>query len=96
MKNDKKLPQFKMAYYLKKDWDRLMNSIVDRDSMHDTWEEWHAKYMETKKYMESQGCVVHDIIIDIDQLNDYCRRNGLANDGKTRSSYVGKFQLPLN
>ncbi|MEZ4981016.1 MAG: hypothetical protein R2769_05405 [Saprospiraceae bacterium] len=52
--------------------------------------------METKKYMESQGCVVHDIIIDIDQLSDYCRRNGLANDGKTRSSYVGKFQLPLN
>ncbi len=29
---------------MKKDWNRFLESIDDRDSVHDTWKEWHKAY----------------------------------------------------
>lgn len=70
-----------------------MRSIVDRNAMHDTWEEWNQEYNKAKKNLMDLGLVVHDITIDIDALNQYCLERGLKNDGGTRSNYVA--QLPL-
>jgi hypothetical protein len=87
------IPEIKLAYYREKDWDKLMKSIADRESMHDTWEEWSMEYDKTKTLLKKQGFVVHDITIDIDNLNQYCIEKKLINNGKTRSQYVS--QLPL-
>ena len=88
------IPQIKIAYYEKKDWDKLMNSIADRESMHDTWEEWYREIIRTKKKLKKLGLVVHEITINIDELNHYCIARNLINNGKTRSEYVS--QLPLS
>ena len=87
------IPEIKIAYYRKGDWDKLMNSIADRESMHDTWEEWNQEYNKTKTILKGRGFVVHDITIDIDHLNQYCMESKLINNGKTRSRYVS--ELPL-
>lgn len=93
-KTKKKMtPEIKLACYRKNDWEKLMKSIVDRKSMHDTWEEWNHEYMKAKKILEDKGFIVHSIIIDIDALNQYCVERGLKNDGKTRSHYVSKLPL---
>lgn len=87
------LPEIKLAYYRKEDWEKLMNSIVDRESMHDTWEEWNRDYNKVKARVKREGFVVHEMTIDIDDLNRYCMDRKLPNNGKTRSRYVQ--QLPL-
>ncbi len=85
--------EIKLAYYRKSDWEKLMRSIVDRDSMHDTWEEWNREYKRAKKGLRDQGFVVHDMVIEIDALKQYCLERGLKNNGGTRSHYAS--QLPL-
>ncbi len=38
-----------LAYYRKKDWKRFIKIIDDRDSMHDTWHDWHKAFQKTKR-----------------------------------------------
>ncbi|MCA1761213.1 MAG: hypothetical protein LC658_15700, partial [Bacteroidales bacterium] len=56
----------KLAYYRKKDWNRFIKIVDDRESMHNTWHEWHKDFLKTKKYLISEGFEVEDIEIDLD------------------------------
>lgn len=86
-------PEIKLAYYRKSDWDKLMKSIVDRYSMHDSWEEWNEEYKRTKKRLKSLGFTLHDMAINIDNLNLYCIEKKLNNEARTRSQYASKLPL---
>ena len=86
-------PELKLAYYRKSDWGKFLQSVADRDTVHDTWEEWNKAYEKAKKNLKKQGAVVHEITIDIDELKRYCNDRGLKNDGRTRSQYVARLPL---
>jgi len=77
-----------LAFYNEKDWQRFLESIDDRESMHDTWKDWHNAYIKSKKELISQGFHVNDFDVDIDELIDYCKIRGIKNDGKARSQFV--------
>ena len=78
----------KLAYYRKKDWKRFVNMIDDRESMHDTWHDWHKAFEKTKRDLINQGFEVIDIIVDLDELTEYCKLRGIENDGSARSQFV--------
>lgn len=78
----------KLAYYRKKDWKRFIKIIDDRESMHDTWNEWHNAFLKTKKDLILRGFEVENIEIDLDELINYCEIRGIKNDGKARSQFV--------
>lgn len=78
----------KLAYYRKKDWKRFIKIIADRESMHDTWHDWHKDFEKTKRDFTNQGFEVVDIIVELDELMEYCRLRGIKNDGKARSQFV--------
>jgi len=78
----------KLAYYEKRDWKRFLKSIDDSHRMHDTWEEWHKEYNKAKKNLRSEGFVVTEIVVDIDELQNYCKVRGIKNNGKARSGFV--------
>ena len=52
------IPTINLAYYKEKDWKRFLELIDDRDSIHDTWKEWHKEYLKTKNELISQGFIV--------------------------------------
>ena len=58
--------------------------------MHDTWNDWHKAFVKTKMELISQGFHVVDVIIDIDELKDYCTNRGIKNTGKARSQFTAK------
>ena len=62
-----------LTYYKKQDCNHFLKSIDDRESMHDTWKEWHKVYQKTKKEIILQGFKVKDFEVDIDELMDYCK-----------------------
>jgi hypothetical protein len=62
--------------------------------MHETWEEWHEAYSNTKKELILKGFSVKDVIIDIDELKQYCLEKGVKNDGKARSLFASSRQTP--
>lgn len=78
----------KLAYYRKKDWKRFLKIIDDRESMHDTWNEWHKDFLKLKIELTAKGLEVLDIEIDLDELTTYCKLRGICNDGKARSQFV--------
>ena len=80
-----------LAYYNKKDWKRFLESIDDRSSMHGTWEEWHKAFLKTKKELISQGFVVKDCIVDLDNLIIFCKMKGIKNNGKARSQFISNM-----
>ena len=54
-----------LAYYRKKDWRKFLEMIDDRDSIHDTWKEWHKSYLKVKRDLISQGFAVNDFVVDL-------------------------------
>jgi len=78
----------KLAYYRKEDWDRFIDMIDDRESMHDTWNDWDIAFKKAKKHLISQGFEVLDVIVDLNELSNYCFVKGLRNDGYARSKFV--------
>jgi hypothetical protein len=79
---------YKIGIFRKKDWKRFIDSIDDRESMHDTWKDWHKSYLKTKSGLIKEGFEVMDIEVDIDELIEYCKLRGIKNDGKARSQFV--------
>lgn len=78
----------KLAYYRKKDWKRFVKIIDDRESMHDTWHDWHKDFEKTKHELINQGFDVIDIVVDLNELIKYCNLKGIKNDGKARSQFI--------
>nr|WP_321357594.1 hypothetical protein [uncultured Draconibacterium sp.] len=78
----------KLAYYRKKDWKRFLKIIDDRESMHDTWVEWHKDFLKVKNELAAKGLEVIVVEIDLDELTNYCKQRGIKNDGKARSQFV--------
>jgi len=76
----------KLAYYRKKDWKRFVKIIADRESMHDTWHDWHKDFEKTKRDLTNQGFDVIDIVVDLDELTEYCRLRGIKNEWKSSFS----------
>jgi hypothetical protein len=77
-----------IAFYKKEDWPRFLQMADDRKDLEDTWEEWFSNYLGSKMGLKSQGFEVHDYIINLDELQQYCKEKGLKNTGKTRSEFV--------
>ena len=84
--------EINLAYYRKQDWRKFLEMIDDRDSMHDTWKEWHKSYLIAKRNLTSQGFVVNDFAVDLNELNKYCSNRGLKIDGKARSQFVSDIK----
>ena len=81
-----------LAYYRKKDWRKFLELIDDRESMHDTWKEWHKSYLKAKRGLTSQGLIVNDFVVNLDELKRYCLTKGLRIDGKARSQFVSEIK----
>lgn len=78
----------KLAYYRKKDWKRLLDTIDDKESMHATWKEWHKSFLDGKNKLIKNGFEVKEVEVDIEELIAYCKFRGIKNDGEARSQYV--------
>ena len=77
-----------LACYQKKDWGKFLELIDDKESMHDTWKEWNKAYLRAKENLTSLGLTVKDCVIDLVELETYCKLKGIKNNGKARSLFV--------
>ena len=77
-----------LACYRKEDWTQFLKMLDDRESMHDSWEEWHKDFLKLKKNLTADGFVVNDFVVDLQELEDYCLARGIKNNGKARSQFA--------
>jgi hypothetical protein len=81
-------PAFLMAVatYREDQWDSLLASAADRDSMDETWEEWNEGIEEVIANLESQGHAYICVQLDVEEIEQYCQEKGVPNDSKARSA----------
>ena len=96
MEFNKKISQsltVNLAYYPKKDWERLVKLREDKANQHDTWEEWQQEFQNTKQNLEKQGLAVSKCVVNADELLQYCFERELKLNGKTCSQFVSEKGL---
>jgi len=77
-----------LAFYEKKDWEYFLSVADDRENLEDEWEDWFKSYLMGKMSLMADGFKIREITINVRELLEYCAKNNLKNDGKTRSQFV--------
>ena len=77
-----------LSWYRRKNWDRLLRTLTDRDKLHDTYDEWLVDAQHGEKLVKGEGNVVKRIIVDPDELAAWCAIRGVEPVAAVRSEYV--------
>jgi len=88
LKPDKSAVVMAVATYTRQQWNRLMEVADDRDELESSWEEWKAGHEETIALLRRQEFEPIEIAVDVDALQEFCRKRGLRNDSGGRAEYA--------
>ncbi|MEX2723458.1 MAG: hypothetical protein Q6367_006155 [Candidatus Freyarchaeota archaeon] len=93
MSRRKRLEELKIgvACYRRDQWEQFLATADDSEKLELTWEEWRENVDKWINMMRSMGFKVVEVLIDIDELNEYCRKHHLPNNSETRSQYVALY-----
>jgi hypothetical protein len=87
-KLDKSAVVMAVATYTREQWEKLMEVADDRDKLESSWEEWRAGKEEALAHIREQGFEPIEIPVDVDALQEFCRKRGLRNDSGARAEYA--------
>ena len=76
------------AWYLPEQWNKLKEISVDRDDLENTYEEWLANAEQNVAKMSAAGVTVKKVIVQIAELESWCRAENLEVDGDSRAEFV--------
>ena len=74
-----------IASYKPEQWQELLATADDRGNLAKTWEEWNAGVEQLTKKMSARGIPFVRVVLDVDEINQYCEEHGVPNNGDTRS-----------
>lgn len=74
-----------IASYKPDQWQELLATADDRDNLEKTWEEWNVKVESLTEKMSARGIPFVRVVLDVDEINQYCKEHGVPNNGDTRS-----------
>ena len=77
-----------VAVYRPEQWARLLATAEDADKLESTWEGWHEILEESERNMRAIGIEPVEVLLDLDEFDEYCRKNNLKNTGGARAEYV--------
>jgi hypothetical protein len=66
---------------------RLLATAEDASDLEPTWQEWYTVYQETRQTMAALGMDLIEVIVDLDDLEQYCQER-LKNTNGTRAQYA--------
>jgi hypothetical protein len=77
-----------IVWYLRDEWDELMQDFDDAESMPNSWEEWRNKAEEGIEEMAIRGKIPLPIEVNAAEIREFCIQQNLKNNGYTRSSLI--------
>jgi hypothetical protein len=77
-----------IAWYREDQWSLLKSTASDSGGIENTYEEWFQHASESIKKLENQGVEPVKIVFDVNEFNDWCKRNKKFLDGESRSEYT--------
>jgi len=74
--------------FIKDQYDELLKISSDSENMDSTWEEWLKNKERAKQEMSNKGVICVDVKVDLFELMDYCQKERLLVNGKSRARFV--------
>lgn len=85
-----------IATYNINDWKRLLELSDDREFLESTWEEWNDNFHIYSDELIKQNIQFKEILIDLDDLEKFCKLNKLKVDGNSRSQFTTYILMQLS
>ena len=77
-----------LAWFDRKQWQRLTKAVEDRNELDDTYEQWEQSALDAVRMIERQGQEIEKVHIEVESLVSWCKAKGLPVNGKSRAEYV--------
>jgi hypothetical protein len=77
-----------LAWFDRKQWRRLTETVADRNELEDTYEQWQQSALDAARMIEHQGQKVEKVHIEVESLVSWCKEKGLPVNGQSRAEYV--------
>lgn len=77
-----------LAYFREEDWELLRSISEDKHKMRQDWKDWLSDYEKARRKLVNVGFDVVDIIVDINELIQFCITNGIPNNSGARSRFA--------
>ena len=84
-------PVVGLAWFDRKQWQRLTEVVEDRNELDDTFEQWKQSALEAVRTIEHEGQKVEKVHVEVESLVSWCREKGLPVNGKSRAEYVAQI-----
>ena len=82
-----------MTWYTPEGWERMRAIADDRRGLTFTFDEYCANAETQICELEAQGFSVEKVVVDVDELVSWCRRNGYRVDHRGRAACVAATSL---
>ena len=80
-----------VAWYRARDWNRLRQICADPEALEESHGEWLRTANRILREVEKRdGVRMRKVIVDLDELVEFCHREGIALDAKARSRFVAE------
>ena len=75
----------------KEDWEEFLNMMEDSADNFSTWEDWKVSLDQTMVELFSQKIDAVEVVADLEDFKNWCRRNDLPRNGASRSRYAAEM-----
>lgn len=80
-----------IGYYRREEWERFLACADDRDKLENTREEWLVSFNKAFTNARASGINPKKVIVNLDELIEFCTKHGKKNDAETRSRFIAEL-----
>jgi len=85
-----------IGFYRREQWHLLIETAADAHILEKTYDEWLELLDSSIEKIRSYGVEPELVDVDVNELLDFCKRQGLQNNAMARSGYIAELARKKN
>ncbi len=85
-----------IGFYRREQWPLLKETAVDSHILEKTYDDWIAVLDSSIEKIRAAGLEPELVDIDVEELLDFCKKEGLPNNAATRSKFISLLSSRKN
>jgi hypothetical protein len=85
-----------IGFYRREQWPLLLETAEDAHILEKTYDEWLEVLDSSIEKIRSYGIEPELVEVDVNELLDFCKRQGLQNNARARSGFIAELARKKN
>jgi hypothetical protein len=85
-----------IGFYRREQWPLLLETAEDADILEKTYDEWLEVLDSSIEKIRSYGIEPELVEVDVNELLDFCKSQGLQNNARARSGFIAELARKKN